>query len=81
MGRNKNNKQHASLPDNNNFENPVSMNVDDEIIEDVAATSNLTDDRTSADYYFDSYSHFGINLSFFYSKFSSFCSIWSFCVL
>ncbi|XP_010666534.2 protein arginine N-methyltransferase 1.1 [Beta vulgaris subsp. vulgaris] len=61
MGRNKNNKQHASLPDNNNFENPVSMNVDDEIIEDVAATSNLTDDRTSADYYFDSYSHFGIH--------------------
>lgn len=42
----------------------------DEIIEDAAETSNLdqsmcvgdlddSDDKTSADYYFDSYSHFG----------------------
>nr|AFK37387.1 unknown [Lotus japonicus] len=47
------------------------QDADDEVIEDVAETSNLdqsmcddpddSDDKTSADYYFDSYSHFGIH--------------------
>ncbi|KAL2926813.1 Protein arginine N-methyltransferase 1 [Bienertia sinuspersici] len=53
MGRNKSSNQH---------EHPVSMNVDNETIEEIGASSNLdvaANDRTSADYYFDSYSHFG----------------------
>ncbi|KAL2930209.1 Protein arginine N-methyltransferase 1.1 [Bienertia sinuspersici] len=54
MGRNKSSNQH---------EHPVSMNVDNETIEEIGASSNLdvaANDRTSADYYFDSYSHFGM---------------------
>ena len=66
MGRNKN-KQYSASTDNGNLDNTVSMNVDDETIEEATATSsNLhadADDKTSADYYFDSYSHFGINPS------------------
>ncbi|XP_057544539.1 protein arginine N-methyltransferase 1.1-like isoform X1 [Amaranthus tricolor] len=64
MGRNKN-KQYSASTDNGNLDNTVSMNVDDETIEEATATSsNLhadADDKTSADYYFDSYSHFGIH--------------------
>lgn len=57
----------------------------DELIEDAAESSNLdqsmgdpvpqpqedSDDKTSADYYFDSYSHFGIFLIQKISPFSS----------
>lgn len=65
MGRNKNTKQNSSSTDNGNFENPDSMSVDEVTIGEITineagASSNLPNDRTSADYYFDSYSHFGI---------------------
>ncbi|XP_042512676.1 probable protein arginine N-methyltransferase 1 [Macadamia integrifolia] len=52
----------------------TSMMVEDEVLEETTASSNLDDpisdepddtliggDKTSADYYFDSYSHFGIH--------------------
>ncbi|XP_021751168.1 probable protein arginine N-methyltransferase 1 [Chenopodium quinoa] len=61
MGHNKNFKIHSTSTNNGNFENPDSMNVDGLAIDEAGASSNLPNERTSADYYFDSYSHFGIH--------------------
>lgn len=75
MGSRKNNNQtnNTNMDDNNNNNNNHLRFEDaDEVIEDVAETSNLdqsmggcdlddSNDKTSADYYFDSYSHFGIH--------------------
>ncbi|KAH9604916.1 hypothetical protein KSS87_018641 [Heliosperma pusillum] len=83
MGRNKN--KNPVSQNNNNLDNPDSnMSVDEETLGEVAESSNLCasmveiddsviakDDRTSADYYFDSYSHFGAGtgiLSLFCAK-------------
>ncbi|XP_043703311.1 probable protein arginine N-methyltransferase 1 [Telopea speciosissima] len=76
MGRRKgHNKQSSSS--NNNFsshQQVTNMMVDDEDLDETTESSNLDDpisdepgdsligaDKTSADYYFDSYSHFGIH--------------------
>nr|AFK35108.1 unknown [Medicago truncatula] len=75
MGSRKNNNQtNNTNTDNNNNNNNNHLRFEDadEVIEDVAETSNLdqsmggcdlddSNDKTSADYYFDSYSHFGIH--------------------
>lgn len=73
MGSRKNNNQtNNTNMDNNNNSNHLRFEDADEVIEDVAETSNLdqsmggcdlddSNDKTSADYYFDSYSHFGIH--------------------
>ncbi|OIW03986.1 hypothetical protein TanjilG_30262 [Lupinus angustifolius] len=82
MGRRKNNNNQSSNKDMNNNSNNLRFQDADEVIEDVAESSNLdhsmcdpvadaevqpssldvlSDDKTSADYYFDSYSHFGIH--------------------
>lgn len=73
MGSRKNNNQtNNTNMDNNNNNNHLRFEDADEVIEDVAETSNLdqsmggcdlddSNDKTSADYYFDSYSHFGIH--------------------
>ena len=72
MGRKKNSKQQVSVTANNdNFENADSnMSVDHAPVEESSNLYDsmveiqdclpLNDDRTSADYYFDSYSHFGL---------------------
>lgn len=72
--RRKNNNQtnNTNMDNNNNNNNHLRFEDADEVIEDVAETSNLdqsmggcdlddSNDKTSADYYFDSYSHFGIH--------------------
>ncbi|KAF8388847.1 hypothetical protein HHK36_025527 [Tetracentron sinense] len=75
MGRRKgNNKQSSSSNNNNSFNHQVTkLSVEDEDFEGTTVSSNLDDstseleetivgsDKTSADYYFDSYSHFGIH--------------------
>lgn len=73
MGRKKSSKEQVSVTANNdNFENTDSnMSVDDAPVEEssnlydsmveIQDSLPLNDDRTSADYYFDSYSHFGIH--------------------
>ncbi|AES77098.2 putative methyltransferase [Medicago truncatula] len=75
MGSRKNNNQTNNTNmdnNNNNNNNHLRFEDADEVIEDVAETSNLdqsmggcdlddSNDKTSADYYFDSYSHFGIH--------------------
>nr|ACJ83303.1 unknown [Medicago truncatula] len=74
MGSRKNNNQtnNTNMDNNNNNNNHLRFEDADEVIEDVAETSNLdqsmggcdlddSNDKTSADYYFDSYSHFGIH--------------------
>ncbi|PNY00554.1 arginine N-methyltransferase, partial [Trifolium pratense] len=64
-----NNNNNNNNMDNNNH---LRFQDADEVIEDAAETSNLdqsmggcelddSNDKTSADYYFDSYSHFGIH--------------------
>ncbi|CAK8533881.1 unnamed protein product [Lathyrus sativus] len=76
MGRRKTKNQinqesnnHTNMDTNNNH---LRFQDADEVIEDAAETSNLdqsmggcelddSNDKTSADYYFDSYSHFGIH--------------------
>ncbi|CAI8594636.1 unnamed protein product [Vicia faba] len=76
MGRRKTNNQinqdsnnHTNMANNNNH---LRFQDADEVIEDAAETSNIdqsmggcelddSNDKTSADYYFDSYSHFGIH--------------------
>ncbi|CAJ2636580.1 unnamed protein product [Trifolium pratense] len=66
---NKSNNNNNNNMDNNNH---LRFQDADEVIEDAAETSNLdqsmggcelddSNDKTSADYYFDSYSHFGIH--------------------
>lgn len=70
--RKNNNQTNNTNMDNNNNNNHLRFEDADEVIEDVAETSNLdqsmggcdlddSNDKTSADYYFDSYSHFGIH--------------------
>lgn len=70
--RRKNNNQTNNTNMDNNNNNHLRFEDADEVIEDVAETSNLdqsmggcdlddSNDKTSADYYFDSYSHFGIH--------------------
>lgn len=72
MGSRKNNNQTNNTNMDNNNNNHLRFEDADEVIEDVAETSNLdqsmggcdlddSNDKTSADYYFDSYSHFGIH--------------------
>ncbi|XP_045788942.1 probable protein arginine N-methyltransferase 1.2 [Trifolium pratense] len=68
------NKSNNNNNNNNNMDNNNHLRFQDadEVIEDAAETSNLdqsmggcelddSNDKTSADYYFDSYSHFGIH--------------------
>ena len=68
MGSRRKNITNTNMDNNNN--NHLRFEDADEVIEDVAETSNLdqsmggcdlddSNDKTSADYYFDSYSHFG----------------------
>lgn len=72
MGRRKTNNQtnQDSNMATNNDNNHLRFQDADEVIQDAAETSNLdqsmggcelddSNDKTSADYYFDSYSHFG----------------------
>lgn len=70
MGSRRKNITNTNMDNNNN--NHLRFEDADEVIEDVAETSNLdqsmggcdlddSNDKTSADYYFDSYSHFGIH--------------------
>ncbi|XP_004513091.1 probable protein arginine N-methyltransferase 1.2 [Cicer arietinum] len=72
--KNQNNEEdrNMAMNNNNNNQNHLRFQDADEVIEDAAETSNLdqsmcgcdlddSDGKTSADYYFDSYSHFGIH--------------------
>ncbi|XP_058727237.1 probable protein arginine N-methyltransferase 1.2 [Vicia villosa] len=74
MGRRKTNNQTNNNTNmaTNNDNNHLRFQDADEVIADAAETSNLdqsmggcelddSNDKTSADYYFDSYSHFGIH--------------------
>ncbi|XP_020239987.1 protein arginine N-methyltransferase 1.1 [Cajanus cajan] len=67
MGRRKNNNQSSSSKEDTNMNNHHRFEDADEPVDE---SSNLdqsmchiddSDDKTSADYYFDSYSHFGIH--------------------
>lgn len=82
MGSRKNNNQTNNTNMDNNNNNHLRFEDADEVIQDVAETSNLdqsmggcdlddSNDKTSADYYFDSYSHFGNfhKVSIFFSFF------------
>lgn len=69
MGRRKNNNQSSSSKEYTNMSGHLRFEDADEAVEAVEESSNLdqsmcdveiSDDKTSADYYFDSYSHFGI---------------------
>ncbi|KAL2321372.1 hypothetical protein Fmac_030341 [Flemingia macrophylla] len=85
MGRRKNNNnQSSSSKEDTNMNNHHRFEDADEPVEAVEVSSNLdqsmydideSDDKTSADYYFDSYSHFGI-FQFLLLKVFNF-SIWA----
>ncbi|CAM8889654.1 unnamed protein product [Rhodiola kirilowii] len=73
MGNKKHNRGKASASANENDSEASGMHLDDQHIEAATGSLNLEEsmsdlgnnligvDKTSADYYFDSYSHFGIH--------------------
>lgn len=92
MGRRKDNN-HSLGGCSSKMHEHIHFEDADEVIEDAAESSNLdesiceasmafidSDDKTSADYYFDSYSHFGnFSLQYLCCSSKSECWLW-FCM-